>query len=352
MSTFPAPVERMIAWAQSEAAIRAMLLVGSRARTTDHPPDEWADHDLTLYATHVPIDPASRQWAEAFGVVWFYIPTTFEDGTPHPLIVYDGAQKVDVSFEAVGHLAAMIADQRLDDPMQRGYRVLIDKDGLTAKLPPPTPPVFTPPTEDEYQRVFDGFWFGTLYVALQIRRRNLWVVKFREGTARESLLRMLEWHAESTWHDGHYMVDWLDPALYAKVGDLFGGFDAAASWRSLRAMIALFTRAAGDVAERCKFAYPVALEHELDMHIKRLYWEDANQQGVPESMAEVFQGYHDHDTSHYALIPLPHTMPHLRYLICYKPFGKSIVIVDVYENNYREAINFLLAHNVEIREEC
>jgi hypothetical protein len=274
MNTFPAPVERMIAWAQSEAAIRAVLLVGSRARTTDHPPDEWADHDLSLYVTHVPVDPASRQWAEQFGAVWFYLLETFEDGTPHPLIVYEGALKVDVSFEAVGHLESMIADQRLDDPMQRGYCVLIDKDGLATGLIAPRVPEFAPPTEDEYRRVFDGFWFGMLYVAAQIRRRNLWVAKFREGTARESLLRMLEWHAETTWHDGHYMADWLDPALYAMVDDLFGGFDAAASWRELRAMIALSTRAAGEVAERCGYTYPAGLSEELHAHIGRLYRED------------------------------------------------------------------------------
>jgi aminoglycoside 6-adenylyltransferase len=251
-----------------------VLLVGSRARTGDHPPDQWADHDLTLYVRDVPVDPASRGWAEQFGKVWFYLLETFEDGTQHPLIVYEGALKVDVSFEAVEHLERLIAKGRLDDPMQRGYVVLIDKDGLAAKLPPPAPPVFTPPTEDEYRRVFDGFWFGVLYVAAQIRRRNLWVVKFREGTARESLLRMLAWHAETTWHDGHYMADWLDPSLYGMVGEMFGEYDAAASWRTLRAMIALFTRAAGVVGERCGYAYPAGLSEVLHAHVETLYRED------------------------------------------------------------------------------
>jgi hypothetical protein len=42
-------LKKFTAWAQSRDDIRAVILVGSRARS-DHPADEWSDLDLMIYS--------------------------------------------------------------------------------------------------------------------------------------------------------------------------------------------------------------------------------------------------------------------------------------------------------------
>ncbi|NLF78613.1 MAG: aminoglycoside 6-adenylyltransferase, partial [Chloroflexi bacterium] len=52
MSTLIQQLEGRISdWASEESAIRAVLVVGSRARHADHPADEWSDLDLMLFCT-------------------------------------------------------------------------------------------------------------------------------------------------------------------------------------------------------------------------------------------------------------------------------------------------------------
>ena len=41
---------RVVTWAESQPSIRAILVVGSRARR-DFPADEWSDLDLMIFAT-------------------------------------------------------------------------------------------------------------------------------------------------------------------------------------------------------------------------------------------------------------------------------------------------------------
>src|SRR6266480_1775868 len=82
----PGLLDRVVEWAQTDSGVRALLLLGSRARS-EQPPDEWSDTDL-LIVVPVAIDEARTGLRE-----------------PGPL----------------GMLA-------------RGHRLLADKDGLLADL--------------------------------------------------------------------------------------------------------------------------------------------------------------------------------------------------------------------------
>ena len=69
---------RIQAWAQSHPALRAVIVVGSRART-EHPADEWSDLDLCLFATDVQ-QFANSEFYRAFGEVWL---SAFETALKH-----------------------------------------------------------------------------------------------------------------------------------------------------------------------------------------------------------------------------------------------------------------------------
>jgi aminoglycoside 6-adenylyltransferase len=268
-------LDKLVTWAQGHPDVRAVLLVGSRARE-EFPGDEWADTDLECFVTALPVDASSQGWLEKFGNVWTFLYTQFEDGTPHPLVVFEGGEKFDFSFEPVAALEQLVAEQRLHDSQQRGYRILIDKDGLAAKLPPPQLPVFQPPTEAEFLVSVRGFWFGAMYVAKQIRRRNLWVVKFRDWTIKMDLLKMLEWHFETTWHDGHFMSSWVSPEVKQALDHTFGPFDAEGSWKALLATMHLFKQITPLVAQHHQFEYPEQTVTEITNFIENLYAQDTH----------------------------------------------------------------------------
>ena len=52
---------RIIAWAESQPDIRAILVIGSRARR-DLPADEWSDLDLMVFATDSERYLANGDW--------------------------------------------------------------------------------------------------------------------------------------------------------------------------------------------------------------------------------------------------------------------------------------------------
>ena len=60
---------RIAAWAESHPDVRAILVVGSRARR-DSPADEWSDLDLMVFATHYEEYLANDSWLDDIGPTW------------------------------------------------------------------------------------------------------------------------------------------------------------------------------------------------------------------------------------------------------------------------------------------
>ncbi len=277
---------QVTAWAAAQPAIRAVVVGGSTARRVN-PGDEWADLDLEIYATDFDEFTASPAWLTQFGEVWTYLQLQ-EGDNPVFLTLYEGGEKVDFHFFHVDQLRRLVEAQELPPAYRRGYRVVVDKDGLAARLPAPlsTPVPVARPTAEEFAFQVNAFWYGVLYIARQIRRGNLWVVKFRDWTAKQSLLVMLEWHTQSThnweyetWHDGHFMSQWVDEPTWQELHQAFGAFDAQASWQALFATLALFRRLAVETAQNLGYSYPADLDRKVTAEIHSLHRGDGPQAG-------------------------------------------------------------------------
>jgi hypothetical protein len=115
-------------------------------------------------------------------------------------VLYEGGEKVDFHFFQVDELERMVNAQELPGSHLRGYRVVVVKDGLAKKLPPAgqTPPSIPKPQEDRFYFEIRAFWYGALFTAKLIRRRDLWTVKYSDWRIRGSLLKGLAWCAQST----------------------------------------------------------------------------------------------------------------------------------------------------------
>jgi aminoglycoside 6-adenylyltransferase len=156
-------IGKFVAWAQAEPNIRAAIIIGSRART-DHPADEWADLDIIVFATDIERYVASADWVNNVGAHWL----TFVERTPgggwERRVLFDGGLDVDFALNPateLAHLATGAISPDAADIIQRGVRMLVDKDGLVAQLGAvklQVPP-FQPPTEAEFLNLVHDFWY-------------------------------------------------------------------------------------------------------------------------------------------------------------------------------------------------
>lgn len=256
----------LVAWAERVAEIRAILVVGSQARQIK-PADEYSDLDISLYVTgnRAQESESYLRWMRNFAPVWMIL-EEHHDETKSWLILYQGGIKVDFSVTPISTLQPLIDDQYLWDDQQRGYNILLDKDGIVAQLPTPTPfaPLpYTPPTQAQFIQRVEGYFYGAVYLAKQIKRSNLWKAKWADQIQQRMLLEMLEWHAHAThdspvdtYYRGDFMRDWVSEATWRELHDVFAHFEAADSRKSLIASVRLFTRLTEETAAKLGYDYP------------------------------------------------------------------------------------------------
>ena len=269
--------KNFVSWAQSKEDIRAAFMVGSHARS-DHPADEWSDMDIILYTSKPDSYLSDAKWVEDFGKVWTLVVSRTSGGEPECLTLFEGGWQVDFVFHTIDDLKQIVEKRVVPDNFNRGVKVLVDKDNIADKI---TPKCFKAPqgtvlSEEAFVQTANMFWFLALYIAKQIMRNDLWMVKVRDTNMKEFLLQMIEWHekvvngsAYDTWHAGRFICEWASPETRKELQSAFGHFDRTDSWRALADTIALFERLSHDIAQRKGFAYPYALENNISDWIRQ-----------------------------------------------------------------------------------
>ena len=269
-------LKKVVAWANGRADIVALIMTGSRARP-DGMADALSDYDVEMFTTDPGRYTSSTAWMRDIGKVWVYLPTT-SNGCETRLVVFDGGAKVDFSILSVRALELAVKSQELDELYERGFRVLIDKNGLASRLPSPSysPPKRQRPTEAEFRAAVEEFWFEASHIPKYLRREDLWVVKFRDWTMKELLLRIMEWRtiavngdAADVWHIGMRMKDWVPSNDWLRLNEVYGRFDAADSWRALLATLSLFRDVATETANKLGYEYPAEVDESISGYIRR-----------------------------------------------------------------------------------
>jgi aminoglycoside 6-adenylyltransferase len=151
-SSYEDLLARFVEWAKGEESVRALLVLGSRARE-DHPADEWADLDLLLVVKDPQLFLSQTIWLDSIAsyLLTFVEPTAVA-GQSERRVLFEGMYDVDVSVIPV-HLANLLANEPprkfLFDVFGRGHRLMLDKDGLEATLSSALSGL-GPPSEEEY----------------------------------------------------------------------------------------------------------------------------------------------------------------------------------------------------------
>lgn len=269
--------EKFVSWAETVDDVRAAFIVGSRARR-DHPADEWSDMDIVFYTSNQNHYLSTNEWLNNFGDVRTSFATRTAGGDSECLTLFDGGWQVDFVVQTTDDLNCMVASKIIPGNFHRGVKVLVDKDHIARNIVPACnkAPQGNPLSEESCWNLTNMFWFIALYMAKQILRNELWVVKARDQNLKEILLQMIEWHEKTahgmdydTWHTGRFLCEWSSADTRQELRNTFGRFDGKDSWEALMATIALFRRLSHDIAGKRGFPYPDRLEETVCRWIDR-----------------------------------------------------------------------------------
>ncbi len=268
-------IESIVAWAEADGNVRALIMTGSSARD-GNAVDRSSDRDIEIIARDREPLLADDAWVHAIAPVWVALYLENDDDFDTRLVFFEGGRKVDFTIADRSKLDEMTTAGQLDELYERGYRVLLDKDGLASRLPQSTgaAPRRSLPSQPEFSDTVTEFWFEAAHMPAYLLRDDLWVVKFRDWTMKQMLLRMLEWHAlavhgseTDVWHIGTRMKRWVDETTWDELQHVFARFDRADSWRGLNAMMTLFTRLTRETAAGLGLDYPADAERFITVYV-------------------------------------------------------------------------------------
>jgi len=283
-------IERLIEWGEQQPLVRAMILTSTRA-IPNASPDLFSDYDVILALRDVRPFHEDRTWLEDFGPVLalYRDPLEVDKGylTSGNVTQYENGLKIDFTLWSVEILQRVAAEPELPAEFDAGYRVLLDKDGLTEGLKPPSYRAYipTPPTEADYQTVIELFFLDTTYVAKLLWRDDMMAAKelLDHFVKQEHLRPMLEWRVEIDhgWSVkpgpyGRRLKKWLRPDLWTELENTYTGLEPEANWAALFDTIALFRKVALEVGQQLGYAYSYDLDRRAMAYLNKVKNLDRN----------------------------------------------------------------------------
>jgi aminoglycoside 6-adenylyltransferase len=195
-------------------------------------------------------------------------------------VVYEDWLKIDWSIWPAA-LLERIAEEPLHEQLDVGYRVLLDKTGVTARWPEATlrAHIPSPPTQDELDALTEEFWWSSSYVAKALWRSEVVFAKFALDVDIKLgvLRRFLEWRIEIA-HDwsvkpgayGRGLERLLDAETADELAATYVGSGLEENWEALFATTALFRRVAKDVAAGLGLVYREELDDKATSYLEAL----------------------------------------------------------------------------------
>jgi aminoglycoside 6-adenylyltransferase len=274
------------AWARGCDAIRAALLTSTRA-VPGARVDALSDYDVVLVVRDIGPFAADRSWIEDFGevlvVYWDPVQPDPDFGIDYlgNVTQYASGLKIDFTVWPVAILQQVVAAPALPAELDAGYRVLLDKDELTADLRAPSGGAYIParPTDQEFQIWVNDFWSDPPYVAKCLWRDELLPAKWclDEDMTHKYLRQVLEWRVqiECGWSVpvgalGKGLKKRLPPDIWAQLETCFAGAGLEENWIALANTMALFRRVAVEVGAHLGYAYPHDLDQRVSAYVERI----------------------------------------------------------------------------------
>ena len=279
-------ISELVRWAEQLSSIRAMLLTSTRA-IPGASVDIFSDYDVVLVVEDIHPFFKDRSWLEDFGkvlvVYWdpIHRDPDYEIEKVANVTQYAEGLKIDFTLWPVELMRKIVQAPALTAELDAGYRILMDKDGLTEGMKPPTYSAYipVPPTDEAYQKWIEDFFSDAPYVAKCLLREELLPAKWcLEYDMKHVYLRpMLEWRVEVEhgWSIpvgslGKGLKKRLPSEIWSQLENSYAGADIADNWDALFRTMALFRQVAIEVGEGLGYSYPHDLDEQVTTYVQKM----------------------------------------------------------------------------------
>ncbi|MDQ3672079.1 MAG: aminoglycoside 6-adenylyltransferase [Actinomycetota bacterium] len=251
-------------WASEREDIRALLLVGSQARS-DVPADRWSDLDLVFLVEDPKPYLEDGAWVRQFGVpVVTFLEATL-DGHWERRVLYETGEDVDFVLFPASTVERLEASEGAAELLARGYRLLIDRAGIAETLERSAAKARrSGPTQHDLDELAGDFWYHALWTAKKLRRGEVFTaIECLDGYMKARLVTLLGWHARAvdpsvdTWHAGRFVERWADPGALAALEKAFAHYDVRDVARALWETVDLWQGLEEETASRLGFSLVV-----------------------------------------------------------------------------------------------
>jgi len=281
-------INRFCEWAKTREDIRALFIIGSRARA-DHPADEWADLDLVVVTANPDRYLSKTDWINIPGKpILTFIEPTASANEKERRVLFEGMLDVDFAIIPQEKAQAFLREatsqegvRQLSNIFGRGVRILLDKDQVITKLKAATAGAEkqTPkkPTQQEFQELVSDFLYHAVFTAKHLRRGELWWTALCLNCKLQDQIRtMIEWHAlaktdgkQDTWFRGRFLEEWADPQITRELRKTFTHYDKKDIRKALIASTTLFNHIAKETAQKLGYPYPTDKEQKIEKWIEK-----------------------------------------------------------------------------------
>jgi len=273
----------IINWARSNDDVRAMLLTSSLVNPVA-PVDEFSDLDVEFVVKDLPAFLRDDSWLANFGsIVAVFVENeeAFDGIHAMRMVFYDDYPKVDFKLFSIPNFLEEATKPELPEDWDVGYKVLIDKDGLTINMHPATyeATLIKRPSDETFQLKMLDFWWDMIYVAKCLLRDELFYAKYmsEEVMRFNNLQVILEWYI-GMQHDwkittnkkGRLFKKYLSPEMWKKVEATFAGSDIEDNWRALFAYVDLGSEIGPVIAQQLGYHYPLELEQKIQAYLIKM----------------------------------------------------------------------------------
>lgn len=276
-------LKTIIDWSIKNEDIKAVLLTSSLVNPLA-PVDEFSDLDIELIFEDNSKYISEKGWTYNFGNPIAMIEedeSYFDFKHAMKMILYDDYGKVDFKLFSKQKFFEDINEKKLPEDWDIGYKILIDKEGITENLKKPTYQIsiIKKPSNKKFAQVLNDFWWDTTYVAKCLARDDIFYAKFMsENNIRtDYLVPLIEWYiaSQNDWNvttnkHGRLFKKYLSAEIWTKIERTFSGKKLEKNWYALFAMADLVNEIGTEISQKLGYDYPTKLETDIRTYLNIL----------------------------------------------------------------------------------
>lgn len=270
----------IINWSKHNNDVRAVLLTSSLVNPYA-PVDDFSDLDIEIIFDDNAFYVSDSSWIKEFGEPIAMVEedeSYFDEKHAMKMVLYDDHVKVDFKLISKPKFLQEVQLSELPEDWDIGYKVLLDKDGVTNNMKTPTYQVafVTKPTREKFKQVLNDFWWDTTYVAKCLARDEIFYAKFMsENNIRTDYLTpLIEWYlsSQNQWNVstnkyGRLFKKHIDADLWSIIEHTFSGSNLQDNWNALFSMADLVSKIGTDLAVKLDYEYPFILETKIRKYL-------------------------------------------------------------------------------------